>query len=175
MRRRTQQKCNYAGYVRDDEKDYLDFRFYLHRPRNNRRTRVFAREIVKSCGIIRLRYTRFTFAWKIEWRKFSKAPISCREEYKCHDNRKRRQNHVHAECLMWQYKEWYYAYLLRQESLLIIYVDARDVSANDSKLLIFVNIRARQRRLCHNVLRVVCREINYYTINYYTLYEFYRN
>lgn len=32
------------------------------------------------------------------------------------------------------------------------------------------NIRARQRRLCHNVLRVVCREINYYTINYYTLY-----
>lgn len=49
--------------------------------------------------------------------------------------------------------------VLRQEPLLIIYVDARDVCANDSKLLAFVNIRARQRRLCHNVLRVACHKI----------------
>jgi len=29
---------SYAGYDRNDEETYLDSRFYLHRPRNNRRT-----------------------------------------------------------------------------------------------------------------------------------------
>lgn len=43
--------------------------------------RVLAREALKSCGIIRLRYIRFAFAWRL-WKLngvnyiFSKAPIS---------------------------------------------------------------------------------------------------
>lgn len=40
--------------------------------------RVLAREVLKSCGIIRLRYIRFAFAWKLNGVNyiFSKAPIS---------------------------------------------------------------------------------------------------
>lgn len=73
-------KMQSYGYEQPRQRGGL-FGLYLHRPRNNRRTRVLAREIIKSCGIIRLRYIRFAFAWKT-WKLngvnyiFSKAPIS---------------------------------------------------------------------------------------------------
>ena len=81
---------------------------------------------------------------------------------KCHDCKTSRKKSRSLGTR--QYKET--AYLLKQEPLLIIYVDACDVSANDGKLLTFVNIGARQRRLCHNVLHIVCRGLQSMVIFY---------